>query len=114
MVPVFKGKGEDRTDYAGYRPVSVLPVLSQLFERVLRARLVGFLDRHRVIIPGQYGFRSGHSTAMAVLDMAERVRAAAAACRLGGYAPPPPYRGVLANVGTARLCQFMFLSPIKS
>ena len=76
VVPVFKGKGEDRTDYAGYRPVSVLPVLSQLFERVPRARLVGFLDRHRVIIPGQYGFRSGHSTAMAVLDMVERVRAA--------------------------------------
>ena len=60
MVPIFKG--EDPTDFANYRPVSVLPVLSQLFERVLRARLVGFLDRQRVIIPGQYGFRAGHST----------------------------------------------------
>ena len=39
-------------------------------------RLAGFLDRNRVIIPGQYGFRSGHSTAMAVLDMVERVRGA--------------------------------------
>ena len=76
VVPVFKGKGEDRTEYSGYRPVSVLPTLSQLFERVLRGRLVGFLDRHRVIVPGQYGFRSGHSTAMAVLDMTERVRRA--------------------------------------
>ena len=76
VVPVFKGKGEDPTEYSGYRPVSVLPTLSQLFERVLRGRLVGFLDRHRVIIPGQYGFRSGHSTAMAVLDMVERVRGA--------------------------------------
>ena len=73
---MFKGKGEERTEYAGYHPVSVLPVLSQLFERVLRARLVGFLDRHRVIILGQYGFQSGHSTAMAVLDMVERVRGA--------------------------------------
>ena len=26
--------------------------------------------------PGQYGFRAGHSTAMAVLDMVEKVRAA--------------------------------------
>ena len=34
VVPIFKGKGEDPTDYAGYRPVSVLLVLSQLFERV--------------------------------------------------------------------------------
>ena len=76
VVPVFKGKGEDPTEYAGYRPVSVLPILSQVFERVLRGRLVGFLDRHRVIVPGQYGFRAGHSTAMAVLDMVERVRGA--------------------------------------
>jgi retron-type reverse transcriptase len=29
-----------------------------------------------VVIPAQYGFRSGHSTAMAVLDMVERVREA--------------------------------------
>ena len=76
MVPVFKGKGEDPTEFAGYRPVSVLPVLSQLFERVIRVRLVGFLDRHRVIVPGQFGFRAGHSTAIAVLDMVERVRGA--------------------------------------
>ena len=31
VVPVFKGKGEDPTEYAGYRPVSVLPILSQVF-----------------------------------------------------------------------------------
>ena len=69
-------KGEDPTMYANYRPVSVLPVLSQIFERVIRARLMRFLERHRVVIPGQYGFRAGHSTAMAVLDMVERVRGA--------------------------------------
>merc|ERR1711888_288770 len=76
VVPVFKGKGEDPTGYSGYRPVSVLPVLSQLFERVIQARLVRFLDAHWVLTPGQYGFRAGHSTAMAVLDMVERVRGA--------------------------------------
>ena len=76
VVPIFKGKGEDPTDFAGYRPVSVLPVLSQLFERVLQARLVGFVERQGVLTDGQYGFRSGHSMAMAVLDMVERVRGA--------------------------------------
>ena len=76
VVPVFKGKEEDPTDLASYRPVSVLPVLSQVFERVLQRRLLGFLDRNRVLSPGQYGFRPGHSTAMAVLDMVEKVRGA--------------------------------------
>ena len=56
--------------------MSVLPVLSQVFERVLKVRLVEFLEKEGVITPGQYGFRAGHSTAMAVLDMVEKVRAA--------------------------------------
>ena len=74
VVPVFKA--EDPTKFSNYRPVSVLPVLSQIFERVLKTRLTEFMDRHEVIIPGQYGFRKRHSTAMAVLDMVEKVRMA--------------------------------------
>ena len=56
--------------------MSVLPVLLQVFERVLKERLVAFLEREGVVTPGQYGFREGHSTTMAILDMVERVRAA--------------------------------------
>jgi hypothetical protein len=72
VVPVFKS--EDPTEFSNYRLVSVLPVLFQVFERVLQGKLLEFLDRQEVIIPGQYGFRSGHSMVMAVLDMVERVR----------------------------------------
>ena len=74
IVPVFKGG--DPTDFSNYRPVSVLPVLSQIFEKVIKSRLVEFLEKFQVICPGQYGFRAGHSTAMAVTDMVERVRLA--------------------------------------
>jgi hypothetical protein len=49
-------------------------VLSQVFERVLQVRLLEILDVQGLINPGQYGFRAGHSTAMAVQDMVERVR----------------------------------------
>ena len=74
VVPVYKG--EDPTQFGNYRPVSVLPVLSQVFERVLQNRLVEFFSETGVLIPGQYGFRAGHSTAMAVLDMVEKIRGA--------------------------------------
>ena len=74
VVPVFKGG--DPTEFSNYRSVSVLPLLSQIFEKLIRARLVEFLDQNKVICQGQYGFRQGHSTAMAVLDMVERVRKA--------------------------------------
>ena len=69
-------KSEDPTEFYNYRPLSVLPVLSQIFERVVKVRLVAFLEKHKVIVHGQYGFRAGHSTAMAVLDMVEKVRGA--------------------------------------
>ena len=74
VVPVFKV--EDPTQFSNYRPVSVLPVLSQVFERVLKRRLVDFLEKQKVIISSQYGFRSGHSTSMAIFHMVEKVRAA--------------------------------------
>ena len=38
--------------------------------------MLGFLDLQGVINPGQYGFRSGHSSAMVIQDMVERVRRA--------------------------------------
>ena len=42
---------------------------------VFRMWPVGFLDRQRLIIPGQYGFRSGRSKALAVLEFNEiRIR----------------------------------------
>jgi hypothetical protein len=74
VVPVFKS--EDPKEFSNYRPISVLPVLSQVFERVLQGRLLEFLDHQGVVIPGQYGFKSGHSMAMAVMDMVERLREA--------------------------------------
>ena len=74
VVPVFKA--EDPTQFSNYRPVSVLPVLSQVFERLLKVRLVEFLDRQKVVVPNQYGFRAGHSTDMAILDMVEKIRTA--------------------------------------
>ena len=74
VVPVFKS--DDPTQFSNYRPVSVLPVLSQIFERVLKVRIVSFLEKWGVITRGQYGFRAGHSTDMAILDMVEKIRTA--------------------------------------
>ena len=69
-------KADDPTLFSNYRPVSVLPVLSQIFERVLYARLTDFLVKQNVVIPIQYGFRAGHSTTMAITDMVKKVKKA--------------------------------------
>jgi hypothetical protein len=71
--PVFKSR--DPTEFSNNQLIKVLPVLSQVFERILQVRILGFLDLQGVINPGQYGFRSGHST-MVIHNMVDRVRGA--------------------------------------
>ena len=74
ITPVFKSG--DPTQFGNYRPISVLSVISKIFERVIQGRLLGFLKEQGHILNSQYGFRRGHSTYMAILDMVENIRKA--------------------------------------
>ena len=74
ITPVFKTG--DPTQFGNYRPISVLSVISKIFERVIQARLSGFLVKQGLIFEGQYGFRRGHSTSMAITDLVERIHTA--------------------------------------
>ena len=49
-----------------YRPISVLPVLSKLFEKILYHRVYSYLTEHNLIYNRQYGFRESHSTELAI------------------------------------------------
>ena len=42
-----------------FRPISVLPLLSKLFERIVHSQLANFLDSHELLDPLQSGFRIG-------------------------------------------------------
>ena len=74
ITPVFKNG--DPTQFGNYRPISVLSVISKIFERVLQNRLLAFLTKQGSIFEGQYGFRRGHSTFMAITDLVEKIRIA--------------------------------------
>jgi len=49
-----------------YRPISVRPVLSKLFEKVLYHRVYSCLTEHKLIDKRQYGFSENHSTELAI------------------------------------------------
>ena len=72
ITPIFKSG--DPTQFGNYRPISVLSVFSKIFERVIQGRLLSFLNKQGHILSSQYGFRRGHSTYMAILDMVENIR----------------------------------------
>ena len=61
MVPVFKNAGE-RSTAKNYRPVSLLSVVSKVFEKLVNS-IVDHLDKSDLFSDFQYGFRSSRSTA---------------------------------------------------
>ena len=67
VKPIYKGKCKN--EIVNYRPISLLPVISKVLEKIVHIRVVNFLVKNRVIYEGQYGYRSKRSTADAILDL---------------------------------------------
>ena len=56
-----------------YRPVSILPALSKVFEKVVFDRRYKYLTENELSYSGQYGFRKGHSTELACIELVDNV-----------------------------------------
>ena len=66
VVPLFKAG--DQTDPSNYRPISILPVVGKLCEKIVCLQLASYLGENHILCPQQHGFRPGHSTETAMLD----------------------------------------------
>ena len=65
--PRLKRDGLDLTDLKNCRPVSNLPFLSKLLERVVQARLQAHLDGSSLLPGWQSAYRRLHSTETVVM-----------------------------------------------
>ena len=74
VIPIFK-KG-DKSNLNNYRPISLLPVLSKVLEKVINKQITSKLDELKLIDDNQYGFRTGHSTEDAVLKFIDYIEKA--------------------------------------
>ena len=71
VTPLFKGG--NKTDLGCYRPISLLPALSKILEKIIQVRVLNFLTEHKVISEHQFGFRPKFSTEYAILDIYEKL-----------------------------------------
>jgi len=71
VTPIHK-KG-DHSVMSNYRPVSVLNAMSKVFERIMYNRLWNYLEKLEILYIRQYGFRKGHSTDLAILDVVDNI-----------------------------------------
>ena len=68
---IFKsGKIELLTNY---RPISVLPCFSKILERIMYNRLYEYLTKNNLLFDKQFGFRKGHLTEHALIELVNRI-----------------------------------------
>ena len=71
VVPTYKA--DDSMQFNNYRPVSLLCILSKVFEKVMYTRLSSFLESQKILFDKQFGFRKQHSTYMALLILMDKL-----------------------------------------
>ena len=71
VVPLYK-KG-DNTLFSNYRPISILPSLSKIFEKIVYSQLYAYFECNKLLYSSQYGFRQGHSTEFAALELIDKI-----------------------------------------
>lgn len=63
-VPIYKAG--DKTVVSNYRPISLLPSISKILEKLINKRLKHYLETHKLLSGNQFGFREKISTADAL------------------------------------------------
>lgn len=69
VLPLYK-KG-DVKEPGNYRPISILPVVSKIFEKLMKSKIASFFENNSLFCVEQFGFRAGRSTCGALLDFVE-------------------------------------------
>lgn len=72
VLPLYK-KG-NKNEEGNYRPVSILPVMSKIFEKVVYSQLYKYLDNKSLLYKNQSGFRTGFSTDTALTCLGDKIR----------------------------------------
>ena len=71
IVPVYKK--DDAMQIQNYRPISVLPALSKVFEKFMFNQLHNHFKTFNLYYKSQYGFRENHSTELAAIENIDKI-----------------------------------------
>ena len=67
IKPLYKN--EDLNDPKNYRPISILPTLSKIFERAAANQITRHLEQNEYICPHQHAYRRKHSTQTCLIEV---------------------------------------------
>ena len=69
IIPLYKK--EDSSLLSNYRPISPLPTISKIFERI--NQLYQYFNDNELLAEQQYGFRAQHSTEYAAIKLFDHI-----------------------------------------
>lgn len=71
VIPIFKAG--DVTLPNNFRPISLLPILSKIIEKVVANQLLSFLNENELLYKHQYGFQARKSTIHPILQLINEI-----------------------------------------
>ena len=71
VIPIPKSGCTGDPD--GLRPIAILPVIAKIFEKVLKNQIMTHFEEYNLFHDGQFGFRQGKSTTLALLHLVNKV-----------------------------------------
>ena len=71
IIPIFKGG--DKNQPSDFRPIALLPTLSKIVEKLVKERMISFLDKNMILSKEQFGFQVGSGTNEAIFPFLEKL-----------------------------------------
>ena len=71
IIPIFKSGDSNST--VNYRPISMLPFLSKIFEKLMCAKLDSYLKSNNFLSRNQFGFCKNSNTADAIIEFLDYI-----------------------------------------
>ena len=67
VTAIFKKGKKDSP--GNYRPISVLPLLAKVLEKLVNTKILAFLEKNDILCKHQYGFRKQYSTKLSLTNL---------------------------------------------
>jgi hypothetical protein len=72
IFPIAK-PGKDSSSPDSYRPITLLPIIGKIFEKIILSRILEFVEDNQILRDQQFGFRARHSTTQQIIRIVETV-----------------------------------------